>query len=95
MTRSLAKQTIHMVGRDEGAVLRLFGADVATLCGKIAAPTEITITCYVLTDSNGNRLRATTHVGMVSCQKCTNLLTIGALHVNTPHARRGLEKHRS
>jgi hypothetical protein len=88
MSKPLREQRVHMVGREEGATLALFDADVSTLCGKTAAPTEYECEGYVLTDSNGNRLRVTTFAVHVSCQKCTNLLTIGALHVNTPHARR-------
>lgn len=87
MTKPLRKQTVHMVGREHGAILKLMAEDVTTVCGKVAAPFELGELGYTLLDSDGNRLRGTTRRESVSCQKCKNLLTIGALHVNTPHAR--------
>lgn len=72
-----------MVGRIEMAELTIMGADVSTLCGKTAAPTDGLPTRYILTDSNGNNLLATTRQRFVSCRKCMNLLTLGVLHVNT------------
>lgn len=88
MTKPLHKQTVHMVGRIDGAMLQLMAEDVSTLCGKRAAATDEDVHGYILTDSNGNRLRATTIRFKITCQKCSNLLTIGALHANTPHARK-------
>lgn len=84
MTRPLSRQTVHMVGRIEAVELQIMGADVSTLCGKVAAPTDGVPSRYILTDSNGNNLLATTRQRFVSCKKCINLLTIGVLHVNTP-----------
>jgi hypothetical protein len=80
-----------MVGRIDGVTLELMGEDVSTLCGKVAAATDEDVHSYTLTDSNGNLLRATTIRFKVTCKKCSNLLTIGVLHANTPRKARSAQ----
>jgi hypothetical protein len=80
MTKPLDKQTVHMVGTVNGALLTISGSDVATLCGKRGAPIDGTPSRYLLYDSNGNRIQATTKRRFTSCRKCISLMTTGTLH---------------
>jgi hypothetical protein len=72
---------VHMVGH-QPFKLKLCGPDVTTRCGKIGFPTEWEEGGkYTLVGPEGNPFFGTTKKGIVSCQKCSNLLKRGSIHV--------------
>lgn len=72
---------IHMLGRINGADVDVGERDVYGLCGVagVAEETKDPLK-YKLSDEKGNTTMATTTIKVVTCQKCSNLLTSGHIH---------------
>ena len=76
----MAKVITHMVGNKPYRLDMKADEDVRTRCGKGGNPEKYQAGRYTLIDDKGNSVFATTLKTLVTCQKCSNLLTIGRFH---------------
>lgn len=79
----MTREIVHMVG-NQPVRLTLDGEDVHTRCGIVGAPISAGPANaphrYTIIDSRGNQFFGTTLRSIVSCKKCTNLITNGKIH---------------
>jgi hypothetical protein len=76
----MRKPVVHMLGRVNGAPVDTAARDQRALCGPAGWAEHLAeAKLYKLLDEHGNTFNATTTTKLVTCKKCSNLLTIGRL----------------
>jgi hypothetical protein len=90
----MRKPVVHMLGRVNGAPVDTATRDQRALCGPAGWAEHLAeAKLYKLLDEHGNTFNATTTTKLVTCKKCSNLLTIGRLQEKRGEGHLGSERH--